>query len=253
MSNVLMVNEPRSTIEVKGSPKFKRFFEGLTTENLPELKKYVLGDGTALKVDNGLRTAKQQVDLYKKGRSVDWFLFPKTGILPIGGPDKIKYALNRTDSVVKDKSKVVTYAWVGQTYHNWGLAVDIIFRKYGWNTPNGRQIYIDTGIVDWAKKCGLEWGGYWTDKFGPNGDMAHFQDSDFGLPQFDKSTTVGKKTYWYSDYYSDNMSYEVIAEYNGYTKDKDGSYKPKLSSFLPPLIVLGVGGMLILSDKIKLR
>ena len=74
---------------------------------------------------------------------------------------KAYYAKGRTKT-----GKIITQAKEGQSYHQYGLAADLIFKRYGWNPPSG---WWDILGVE-AKKLGLEWGGDW--KFR---DVAHVQ------------------------------------------------------------------------------
>ncbi|MBP1948500.1 M15 family metallopeptidase [Virgibacillus litoralis] len=79
--------------------------------------------------------------------------------------------------------KVVTYAKGGESYHNYGLAVDYALRnKDGeiiWNinydgNNNGKSDWFE--VAEIAKELGFEWGGDWS-KFK---DYPHLQ-MDFGL------------------------------------------------------------------------
>jgi hypothetical protein len=99
--------------------------------------------GLAILVTQGLRTWEDQDALYAKGRTIP----------PIG------------------RKFVVTMAKGGQSYHNFGLAFDIVvldsIGKADWNTnhPGWRT----AGAL--GKSLGLEWGGDWK-KFQ---DRPHFQ------------------------------------------------------------------------------
>ena len=64
------------------------------------------------------------------------------------------YAKGRTEA-----GNIVTNAGGGQSYHNYGLAADLIFKQYNWSPPPGW--WNEFGIE--AKKLGLEWGGDWED------------------------------------------------------------------------------------------
>ena len=82
--------------------------------------------GIKLRVASGLRTFKEQQDLYDKGRS-------KPG-------------------------KIVTNAKPGDSFHNYGLAIDVVEIKDGkaiWKNPRWQQ------IADLAKSIGFKWGGDW--------------------------------------------------------------------------------------------
>lgn len=80
------------------------------------------------------------------------------------------YAQGRTTP-----GKVVTNAKAGQSWHNWGLAFDVVPLR------NGKPVWGTTGVDGalWAKvgeigeSVGLEWAGRWK-RFR---EMAHFQDS----------------------------------------------------------------------------
>jgi len=97
-----------------------------------------------LRVTSGLRTIKEQNKLYGQGRT--------------------------------RPGKVVTNAKGGKSYHNFGLAVDIVEIKNGkalWTNPDWDE------ISELGKSLGLEWGGDWTSIK----DKPHFQIS------FGKSTS----------------------------------------------------------------
>jgi LysM repeat protein len=99
--------------------------------------------GTTLLVTQGLRTWAEQDVLFAKGRTVP----------PIG------------------KRHIVTNAKGGQSYHNFGLAFDIVVLdsvgKADWDTnhPGWQQ------AAAIGKSVGLEWGGNWKNFK----DMPHFQ------------------------------------------------------------------------------
>lgn len=57
-----------------------------------------------------------------------------------------------------NKVPKVTNARGGQSYHQYGLAADMIFTQYKWNPPS-ESWWDDFGKV--ARKNGLEWGGDW--------------------------------------------------------------------------------------------
>lgn len=85
---------------------------------------------------------------------------------------------------------IVTNTRGGRSFHNYGLAVDIVLRHFGESVPknkavkvNGKlydtlqKVYEDSGIIKWAKLCRLDWGGYWSDF----PDPAHFQDTEYDI------------------------------------------------------------------------
>lgn len=94
--------------------------------------------GIKLRVTSSLRTFDEQEKLYNKGRT--------------------------------EKGKIVTNAKAGESYHNYGLAIDVVEIKDGkalWDNPNWDK------IAELGKSIGFEWGGDWrgfTDK-------PHFQYS----------------------------------------------------------------------------
>ena len=91
----------------------------------------------------GTRTFEQQEELYAKGR-------------------------DKAGDIV-DVSKVVTYARGGQSYHNWGLAFDIVFLingEWSWAKNNAWNELGELG-----ESLGLEWGG----RFPNLADYPHFQ------------------------------------------------------------------------------
>lgn len=95
----------------------------------------VKANGIDLKITFGFRTFKEQQDLYDQGRT-------KPG-------------------------KIVTKAKPGQSFHNYGLAIDvvpIVNGKADWESKHWNKI----GEI--GQVCGFEWGGGW--KFV---DRPHFQ------------------------------------------------------------------------------
>ena len=101
--------------------------------------------GLAILVTQGVRTWEEQDVLFARGRTVP----------PIGA------------------SNIVTKARGGQSYHNFGLAFDIIvldsMGKTDWNTshPGWRR------AAEAGRSVGLEWGGDWKGFK----DIPHFQYS----------------------------------------------------------------------------
>jgi len=100
-------------------------------------------NGIAVLITQGLRTWKMQDKLYAKGRTQ----------APIG------------------KRHIVTNAKGGQSFHNFGLAFDIVCLddedKADWDSSN--PAWIRAGAI--GKSVGLEWGGDWTRLK----DLPHFQ------------------------------------------------------------------------------
>lgn len=88
--------------------------------------------GYDLRITSALRTWKEQAELYAQGRT-------KPGA-------------------------IVTNANAGDSYHNYGLALDVVDRKLGYNTN-----WSEIGKI--GKKAGFEWGGDWKSF----SDKPHFQ------------------------------------------------------------------------------
>jgi peptidoglycan L-alanyl-D-glutamate endopeptidase CwlK len=107
--------------------------------------------GIKIVITEGHRTEERQDRLYEQGRS--------------------------------DNGNIVTYAKGGESYHNYGLAIDFAVENNDgaviWDTKydgngNGRADWME--IVDVAKELGFDWGGDW-ENFK---DYPHLQ-MDFGL------------------------------------------------------------------------
>ncbi len=105
--------------------------------------------GIDVHVTSGLRSMKEQAAIYAQGRDL------KGNIV--------------------DKSKVVSYAPPGSSYHNYGLAFDV-------SIVEGKKQNWDFSSTPWqsvgklGEESGFEWGGSWTDFK----DYPHFQET-FGL------------------------------------------------------------------------
>lgn len=112
---------------------------------LEEASAKLTGDYT-LRFTHTLRTHAEQDKLYAQGRTV--------------------------------KGSIVTNARGGQSYHNYGLAIDIcLLSKDGTKVSWDANMDSDKdGVADWLeivavfKKYGWEWGGNWRFR-----DMPHFQ------------------------------------------------------------------------------
>ncbi|MGE8205356.1 M15 family metallopeptidase [Heyndrickxia sp. NPDC080065] len=123
----------------------------IVKERTNQLIQQAAKKGITVVITDGFRSAKDQDQLYQKGRTVS--------------------------------GNIVTNAKGGESYHNYGLAVDFALK-----TPSGKIIWdmkYDGNknskpdwyeVVDLAKKLGFTWGGDWP-KFK---DYPHLQ-MDFGL------------------------------------------------------------------------
>lgn len=119
----------------------------LHTQFQPIVKEFIKGANSILGdyevfITDGYRSNQEQTELYAKGRT-------KTG-------------------------KIVTYAKAGESPHNYGLAVDLAFRRVGtkeakWLISKYKKL---TGL---AEESGLVWGGSWK-KFKDN---PHYEHKDW--------------------------------------------------------------------------
>jgi peptidoglycan L-alanyl-D-glutamate endopeptidase CwlK len=95
-----------------------------------------------ISVSDGLRAFQVQSDLWKRGRQL------------VNGEWK-----------VTEPTKVITYAPPGRSYHNYGLAVDSIFKG---NDPYLEKCSLGESIRAWnnfgkiARAVGFVWGGDWS-------------------------------------------------------------------------------------------
>lgn len=149
---------------------------GLSIQRLDRLHPAVRARGTALLelcaqsglsvlVSQGLRTWEEQDALYARGRTAP----------PLG------------------RTQVVTMAKGGRSYHNFGLAFDIVVldavNKAGWDSdhPGWRT----AGAL--GKSVGLDWGGDWA-RFK---DLPHFQyTGGLSLPQCRQLYPSGLDELW---------------------------------------------------------
>jgi len=103
-----------------------------------ELIRAVAKKGITIVITDAFRSAEHQDKLYSKGR--------------------------------KSEGQIVTNAKGGESYHNYGLAIDFAIKtksgdiiwdmKYDGN-GNGKADWLE--VVEAAKKLGFEWGGDWPD------------------------------------------------------------------------------------------
>ncbi len=121
--------------------------------------------GVAIQVTQGLRTWQEQDALYAKGRT----------IAPIG------------------KQFIVTNAKGGSSFHNFGLAFDIVvidaIGKADWDATHPAW----TRAAEIGKSVGLEWGGDWKSFK----DRPHFQyTGGLGLVECRKLFPSGLEAIW---------------------------------------------------------
>lgn len=90
--------------------------------------------GLPVILSEGIRTGKRQDELYAQGRTTP--------------------------------GSIVTNAKAFESYHQYGVAADIIFKISGWNAPESSWKVLGSE----GKKIGLVWGGDWEFR-----DVAHFE------------------------------------------------------------------------------
>ena len=84
------------------------------------------------------------------------------------------YAQGRTTP-----GNIVTNAKGGQSFHNYGVAVDFVFRKEGYNAS--QELWETLGVV--GRSQGFEWGGDWSGFV----DRPHFELTlNYSLSDFQK-------------------------------------------------------------------
>jgi peptidoglycan LD-endopeptidase CwlK len=106
--------------------------------------------GLDLKITESTRTWQRQAELYAQGRTTP--------------------------------GQIVTNAKPGTSFHNYGLAFDVIDRKTGYNAD-----WQKIGKI--GKNAGFEWGGSWTSFV----DRPHFQDKlGYTISELQKLYNAGK-------------------------------------------------------------
>lgn len=175
------------------SPNLVKFIKGLDEEtanfvDFQGLKDSSLkmSDGSFFRIVESLRSYEKQGEYFAKGRKI-------SKEIQIDGSGKGKgkrYEYKKIE--VTDANKIITLLAPPLSRHNWGLAIDIIFRKIGYSpesafmfrgkmydSTNLKEFYVNSGILHWATSCGLVWGGNWEDLE----DIAHFEDNSFEIPE----------------------------------------------------------------------
>ncbi len=120
----------------KGDDPMPTELHPTVAEKRDELIERAADKGIDVVITEGFRTIEEQEEIYERGRSED--------------------------------GDIVTYAEGGESYHNYGLAIDFALRnKNGdiiWDTEydgndNGDSDWME--VVDIAKELGFDWGGDW--------------------------------------------------------------------------------------------
>lgn len=196
------------------SPNIQKFLKGIDNGTAPLNYSLVdkLSDGSAFRIVQGLRSMAEQYEDYKKGRRNVSMAFSGSA-----------YAL-ATGATIENANKVVTYAFAGQSYHNYGLAVDLVVRTVGYSVPKGykslKDFYKAIGLDKWAKSCNLSWGGDWNDF----SDVVHFEDRSFSIPKDFTSSFVSAtgQVYRFNPLWTDkNANFDFIKSYNSGTVRKN--------------------------------
>ena len=144
-------------------------------------------DGSLFCVLSTVRTAEEQIACFKMGRKgVEY----NQNILSTANSycsqiPAIQYELT-SRGTIENEDELATNAWAGQSYHNWGLAIDLILIKFGDplyldlqdKKMSIQDYYALTGLSRLAAACSLEWGGTWTGFT----DIPHFQDTVYKIP-----------------------------------------------------------------------
>lgn len=196
------------------SPNIQKFLKGIDNGTAPLNYSLVdkLSDGSAFRIVQGLRSMAEQYEDFKKGRRNVSMAFSGSA-----------YAL-ATGATIENANKVVTYAFAGQSYHNYGLAVDLVVRTVGYSVPKGykslKDFYKAIGLDKWAKSCNLSWGGDWNDF----SDVVHFEDRSFKIPSdfTDSFQSATGQTYRYNPLWTEkNANFDFIKSYNAGTVKKN--------------------------------
>ncbi|WP_042460490.1 M15 family metallopeptidase [Neobacillus dielmonensis] len=150
--------EPLPETQAKESVTMPTGLNPIVKERSEQLIQQAAKKGIVVVITDGFRSADDQDKLYKQGRTTE--------------------------------GSIVTHAKGGESYHNYGLAID-----FALETPSGEVVWdMDydrnqnaksdwTEVVQIAKKLGFDWGGDWA-KFK---DYPHLE-MNFGLTIADLQT-----------------------------------------------------------------
>ena len=135
---IIRADEMYATAFAECSENIKQFLE-LLNRKTPDIDwarlEYdgcVQPDGSLFRVLETLRTAEEQIAYFLMGRKgVEY----NQNILSTPNPfcsqtPAIQYELISCGTI-ENEDELATYAWAGQSYHNWGLAIDLILIKFG--------------------------------------------------------------------------------------------------------------------------
>ena len=194
----------------------------------------IMSDGTLWRVVESQRTYKKQAEYFEQGRK-----FKKSVDVDITGKGQ-KYNYNNIE--VKNKTSIVTNKLPGTSKHNYGLAVDLVFRKIGYEIEQDfiyndevytkgdlDKFYVNCGLLFWASACGLFWGGNWSDFR----DVVHFEEKNIDVPKNAKER------------YSNEMGFDKL---NIQTTTNNNSNNSNSNKNLLPFIIV-IGSILFIANK----
>ena len=123
-------------------------FQPLVGRNAQALVSRMKAVGHPIRITSTYRSSEEQAELYAQGRTTP--------------------------------GNIVTNAKPGESFHNYGVAFDVVFRNEGYDAPEA--LWRRLGSV--GKALGLEWGGDWK-----NPDRPHFsQTLGYNLEDFQSGT-----------------------------------------------------------------
>ena len=142
------------------------------------------------------------------------------GFGEVGG---FRDAMSQAEQYAKGRTypgEIVTYAKPYESFHNWGLAVDIVFRAHYTPVPGTVQsIYaggvdykVDFATVEGMEKTGLpqffrdngfHWGGTWSNRPAPAADFVDIPHYElrYYVPletRYSDLLAYGRKPYWWN-------------------------------------------------------
>ncbi len=130
-----------------------------------------------LLVTSTVRSLSEQGTLYRMGRTVE-HVESKIEEMRENGFKLLANELAYSP-IPSSPGRIVTMAGPGESWHNWGYAIDVVPLRYGkpvWST-NGEdgKLWNELGLL--GERCGFIWGGRW-ERFR---DWPHFQLVPEGL------------------------------------------------------------------------
>lgn len=172
-------------------------------------------DGSFFQVLSTVRSAEEQIECFKMGREGVEFsrqILSAANAFCESVP-AIQYGLLSRGTVVNEDD-LATNAWAGQSYHNWGLAVDLVITKFGdplYLDLHGKRMSIQeyyalTGLSQLALSCSLEWGGTWKSFQ----DIPHFQDTAYKIPSKEFHYDRNMNFHFIKRFYKDTPSYNPV-------------------------------------------